>query len=168
MKYTSLLFNLILQIIMLRHFNVTTYVYNPKNKKFLFIFHKKLDKWVAPGGHIDDNENPEVAALREVREETGLGVKLVGDRYPDDSDLIRPHGIQRNVITEGEHEHFDLIYLAFPINNAIATLNKEESSDIKWFSLKEITDPLFNSFEKNKKWCDYFDNTLGVQNKEEE
>ena len=29
---------------MIRHFNVTTYVYNPENKKFLFIFHKKLNQ----------------------------------------------------------------------------------------------------------------------------
>jgi len=43
-----------------------------KKKIFLFLLHKKLNKWVAPGGHIDDNENPETAAFREVKEETGV------------------------------------------------------------------------------------------------
>lgn len=145
---------------MIRHFNVTTYIYNQKDKKFLFILHKKLNKWVAPGGHIEDNENPEIAALREVKEETGLDVKLIGNRYPEESDLMRPYGIQNNVIIKGEHEHFDLIYLAFPIYSAATTLNKEEAHDIKWFSVEEIIDPLFNSFEKNKKWCSYFNNEL--------
>jgi 8-oxo-dGTP pyrophosphatase MutT (NUDIX family) len=144
---------------MIRHFNVTTYIYNPKNNKFLFILHKKLNKWVAPGGHIDSNENPEIAALREVREETGLNVKLIGDRYPEETDLIRPFGLQLNVISVDEHEHFDLIYLAVPTSNIDIKLNKEESNDIGWFTLNEIIDPLFNSFEKNKKWCSYF-NTI--------
>jgi len=144
---------------MIRHFNVTTYIYNPKSEKFLFILHKKLNKWVAPGGHIEDNENPETAALREAKEETGLDVKLIGNRYPEKSDLMCPYGIQLNIISD-EHEHFDLIYLAFPIINTITTLNKKESYDIKWFTLDEITNPLFNSFEKNKKWCSYFSKAM--------
>lgn len=146
---------------MIRHFNVTVYVYDSSLKKFLFLFHKKLNKWVTPGGHIDNNENPEIAALREVKEETGLDVKLIGERYPEESDLIRPFGIQYNIIVINEHEHFDLIYLAFPISNISFTiLNKEESFDIKWFTLNEIMNPSFDSFEKNKKWCSYFSNLL--------
>ena len=144
---------------MIRHFNVTTYIYDPENKKFLFILHKKLNKWVAPGGHIEDNENPEVAALREAKEETGLDARLIGNRYPEKSDLICPYGIQLNIISD-EHEHFDLIYLAFPVVDTAITLNKKESHDIKWFTLDEITDPLFNSFEKNKKWCSHFNNAM--------
>ena len=145
---------------MIRHFNTTVYICNPKNKKFLFVLHKKLNKWVSPGGHIDNNENPEESALREVKEETGLNVKLLGDRYPEESDLIRPFGIQLNIISTGEHEHFDLIYLATPIDSMSEVLNGKESLGIKWFSLGEITDPSFNSFEKNKKWCTYFDSFL--------
>ena len=141
---------------MIRHFNVTTYVYDPAGKKFLFVLHKKLNKWVAPGGHVEENENPETAALREVKEETGLDVKLIGDRLPEESDLIRPYGIQLNIITPGEHEHFDLIFLAFPKDSVSLVQNLEESNDIKWFSIEEIVDSHFNSFEKNKKWCKYF------------
>ncbi len=140
---------------MIRHFNVTTYVYNPKNNKFLFVLHKKLNKWVAPGGHIDNDENPESAALREVKEETGLNVKLIGDRYPEETDLMRPFGIQLNVISAYEHEHFDLIYLAVPITDTDIKLNKKESNGIGWFALSEIIDPFFNSFDKSKKWCNH-------------
>jgi 8-oxo-dGTP pyrophosphatase MutT (NUDIX family) len=120
------------------------------------MLHKKLNKWVAPGGHIEENENPETAALREVKEETGLDVKLIGKRCPEDTDLIRPYGIQLNVIVANEHEHFDLIYFAiYPGKNDIF-LNKEESIDLRWFSLNEIVNPNFNAFEKSKRWCVYF------------
>lgn len=141
---------------MIRHFNATVYILNPKNGKFLFLMHKKLNKWLSPGGHIEENENPETAALREIKEETGLDVKLIGERFPDSSDLIRPFGIQLNVITPNEHEHFDLIYLAVPVSNIKEILNKEESKDIAWFGLEHITASNFNTFEKNKKWCVYF------------
>ena len=36
------------------------------------------DSWVLPGGHIERGEKPEHAAVREVREETGLKTKCVG------------------------------------------------------------------------------------------
>ncbi len=147
---------------MIRHFNVTTYIYNPKDRKFLFVLHKKLNKWVAPGGHIEENENPEVAALREVKEETGLDVELLGNRVPSDSDLIRPYGIQLNVINKDGHEHFDLIYIAVPgVSSDIKIFfKKEESRKIGWFSLEEIIESGFNSFTKNKEWCKYFSEML--------
>ncbi len=141
---------------MQRHFNVTTYIYNPEDQKFLFILHKKLNKWLAPGGHINENENPETAALRETKEETGLDVQLIGQRLPEQSDLIRPYGIQLNIISPNEHEHLDLIYLAHPNNHQKTILNQKESNDIRWFSINEINDQNFNTFDKNKKWCNYF------------
>jgi 8-oxo-dGTP pyrophosphatase MutT (NUDIX family) len=96
--------------------------------------------------------------LREVKEETSLNVKLVGDRLPTNSDLIRPFGIQLNIIKSDEHEHFDLIYLALPFSSTEEQLNKQESDGIGWFSLQEIEDENFDSFEKNKKWCEHFAN----------
>lgn len=139
-----------------RHFNATVYIFNPENEKFLFLRHKKLKKWLSPGGHIDANENPEVAALREVMEETGIEARLIGERLPSETDLIRPFGIQLNVIVPDEHEHMDLIYLAIPVGSTEEKLNEEESNDIAWFDLNQILAPEFDSFEKNKKWCAYF------------
>ena len=143
-----------------RHFNVTVYVMNEEGK-FLFIRHKKLQKLLPPGGHVEENEKPDVAALREVKEETGLDVELEGERFPRESDCVRPYGIQLNVIKEGEHEHMDLIYKTKPVSRAKVILNTEETEGINWYSIDEILDPEFDSFEETKKWCQKFSEANG-------
>src|SRR6266496_3307863 len=50
--------------------------------KVLLIHHRKLDKWLPLGGHIELDEDPEAAALREAHEESGLKVELMGERPP--------------------------------------------------------------------------------------
>jgi 8-oxo-dGTP pyrophosphatase MutT (NUDIX family) len=42
-----------------------------------------VGKWVIPGGHIDEGETPEEAAVRETFEETGIEAQEVGDQYFD-------------------------------------------------------------------------------------
>ncbi len=85
--------------------------------------HAKLGIWLPPGGHIDPDELPDEAARREVLEETGLAVDLVGERgigvdYPGQPvQLVRPEGIQLETIAAG-HQHIDLIYFARPAGDA--------------------------------------------------
>ncbi|RLS89050.1 MAG: NUDIX domain-containing protein, partial [Planctomycetota bacterium] len=52
----------------------TVAVFVVHEKKVLVIHHKKLDKWLPLGGHIELDEDPEQAALRETLEESGLAV----------------------------------------------------------------------------------------------
>ena len=59
-----------------RDFTATTFVVDAGAT--LLLLHKKLGAWLPPGGHIGPNELPEDAAVREVREETGLEVELLG------------------------------------------------------------------------------------------
>ncbi len=78
--------------------------------------HEKLGLWLPPGGHVEANELPDEAARREVLEETGLQVDLVGDVAVDVASvtpLVRPRGLQVERIGE-HHEHIDLIYFARP------------------------------------------------------
>jgi 8-oxo-dGTP pyrophosphatase MutT (NUDIX family) len=82
----------------------------------LLHFHRKLGKWLPPGGHIEDNELPDDAAVREVLEETGIRARLVGDRglpIDDPRQLVLPAGVQLENIYPG-HEHIDLVYFAVP------------------------------------------------------
>ena len=81
--------------------------------------HKKLGRWFPPGGHIEPNELPDEAAVREVSEESGVRVALVGERalpILEPKQLVRPRGIQLETIAPG-HEHIDLIYFAKPLTS---------------------------------------------------
>ncbi len=46
------------------------------------LYRSKQDDWSFPKGHIENDETPDTAALREVKEETGLDVEIIGELAP--------------------------------------------------------------------------------------
>ena len=121
----------------MRHFCASAYVVNPENKKVLLVKHKKYNKWLQPGGHIEDNETPEEAAVREVYEETGIQTTLIGEHFPREDDLVRPLGIQYNRKENGDRM-VDIVYAAKPNNPEEPLKVSDESNDIGWFSRREL------------------------------
>ena len=78
---------------------ITTLCYIEKENKYLMLHRtsKKKDgnkdKWIGVGGHFEKGESPEECLLREVKEETGLGltsyqfrgiVTFISDEWPDE------------------------------------------------------------------------------------
>ena len=120
-----------------RQFCASVFVINPKDKKLLLVKHSIFNKWLQPGGHMEESENPEESALREVYEETGIKIKLLGERFPREDDLIRPLGIQCNRKENGL-KIFDIIYVGVPINGDADLVISDESKGIGWFSRKEL------------------------------
>lgn len=108
--------------------------------KILVIHHRKLDKWLPLGGHIELDEDPEQAALREAREESGIEVELLGERPPTTSPgtraLIAPRFLDIHRIS-ATHEHIGMIYWARPKAGALA-LAAAEHHDIRWCTRAEI------------------------------
>ena len=146
---------------MKRHFCASAFVIDPYTKKILLIKHKKNKRWTQPGGHIEDDETPEEAALREVYEETGLRVRLLGERFPREDDFIRPLGIQKNrrTMADGEmHMHVDIIYAAVPNDDSEIQLNKSEGDDLAWCSRYELD--YINCFPDIKITMDYILNNI--------
>ena len=60
----------------------TVAVFVVSDSRILLILHRRLGKWLPLGGHIELDEDPEQAAHREVLEESGLTVDLIGERPP--------------------------------------------------------------------------------------
>ena len=74
----------------------TVAIFVVHDAKILLIHHRKLDKWLPLGGHIELDEEPEQAALREAKEESGLEVELLGERAPttEPADVPTPRSAQ--------------------------------------------------------------------------
>src|SRR5882757_547479 len=108
--------------------------------KVLLIHHRKLNRWLPLGGHIELDEDPETAARREAREESGLEVELIGERPPTTGDgtraLIAPRFLDIHRITD-KHEHIGMIYWARPVAGD-TTLCSAEHHDIRWCSATEL------------------------------
>ncbi len=141
---------------MIRLMCVTIYVFNLEGSQTLLMNHRKLGKWVPPGGKIDPNEIPDVAAIREVKEETGLDVKLIGEVAPVPGGYIRPFGVQLNEVIPGAKEHIDLIYVAVPIGNTKLQVSEREAADLKWFTIDETQNDELNTFPSVRTWAQKF------------
>ena len=90
--------------------------------------HKRLGLWLQPGGHIEDDEDPSDAAVRESREELGLVVV-----HPHDG----PQLIHVDVHPGPRgHRHFDLRYLLLAGDDDPHP-GEGESPEAQWFSFEE-------------------------------
>ncbi len=91
--------------------------------------------------------------MREVFEETGLRVELVGDKREDVSDpvqLRRPAGVQLENIGPG-HQHVDLIYFAKPTGpTGIDESFSEEK--VGWFGPEDWDGMRVNAEVRG--WCE--------------
>lgn len=132
------------------HFCATACIVNKEDNTILFIHHKKLNKWLFVGGHIEENEDPETAVCREVKEETNLNITLLGDRYPREEDFIRPFALQKNVVKDN-HIHMDIFYIAIAENPKEIKAKEDEVLNYKWFSKEEIMCSNFDTFPEKKK-----------------
>ena len=126
----------------LRHFTVAVFVVH--RERVLLHYHRKLGKWLPPGGHVEANELPDDAALREVLEETGVRARLVGGRglsVDEPLQLVVPAGIQVERIYPG-HEHIDLVYFACPDPDDVSAVEVDprlaESDQVGWYAADQL------------------------------
>lgn len=128
---------------------VTT-IYIVYENTVLLVLHKKLRQWLAIGGHIELNEDPEEALFREVKEECGLEVELLNtkptavfpDSFPRFQLLTPPAYMDIHDVTP-THRHIGLEYFARAKNKDVV-LAKNEHEAIRWFTKEELHDPQYN------------------------
>ncbi len=121
--------------------------------RVLLIHHRQLDRWLPLGGHIELAEDPEAAARREAREESGLEVELVGERPPTTGPgtraLIAPRFLDIHDIT-ATHQHIGMIYWARPKSGDVA-LAAAEHHAIRWCAAADL-DRLEPAMSPAVKW----------------
>ena len=130
------------------HFTASAFVINPANKKVLLLDHKALKRKLTPGGHIEKDESPLEAALRELEEETGLSSNQVEQYLPNKIDKNTPFHIGSHPIPkndkkqEDEHYHHNFEYVFFIKPNSEIVLDITESDGYEWIDFDTAIDIL--------------------------
>ncbi len=128
-------------------------VFVVRDGQVLLVHHRALNQWLPVGGHVELDEDPETAALREVKEESGLEVELIGERPPTTGPgtraLIAPRFLDIHRISD-THQHIGMIYWARPKRGAL-TLAAAEHHDIRWCSSADL-DQLQPPIAEAVKW----------------
>lgn len=111
--------------------------------KVLLRMHDKYNRWLSVGGHIELNEDPMQACIREVKEEVGLDIKIIGlkpfiEDEPDYKHLISPRHLAIHLVND-VHEHIVLVYYAKTDSDIIFDSKMEhERAETRWFSKEEL------------------------------
>lgn len=125
------------------HLTGSAWVTSADGERHLLMHHRKLGKWLQPGGHADGQSDLEAVARREAEEETGLtGLETIPGAMglvPLDVDVhaiparFDPHG---NPL-EDAHEHHDVRFLLRAGNGESLIIN-EESHELRWCLPEEV------------------------------
>lgn len=122
----------------------TVEVFIVHKNRVLLRMHDKYKKWLSVGGHIELNEDPVEAAHREVKEEVGLAIELVGNPQIEGSldhskELTPPIALNRHPTNVHGHEHVTFVYFARTNDTKTRALHDgDKSEECTWCTREEI------------------------------
>ena len=116
------------------HVTGSAWILSADHRHVLLVHHRKLGRWLQPGGHADGEPDPLSVALREAREESGLAELAALSEEPLDVDV---HAIPA-CGHEPAHLHYDIRYLLVAAPGQ-ELRRSEESTALQWFERRRLT-----------------------------
>lgn len=115
-------------------------VYNKKNE-VLFIF--RNGKWDLPKGGLEKGETNEVAAIREVQEETGIDNLIITDKLQKTYHIFKRNGRYKLKVTQWYEMRSSSTQKLIP-------QSEEGIEKVAWLDAKAANEALTNSYENIK------------------
>jgi|SRR3989338_1204627 len=113
--------------------------------KVLLRMHDKLKVWMSVGGHIELDEDPVEAVIREAKEEVGLDIKVAGKVRPVENEIynyreiIAPKHLGRHGFQGTDHEHIVFVYYATSDMDEIKDSHSDhERTHARWATLEDL------------------------------
>lgn len=116
------------------HVTGSAWIVSPDRQRVVLLHHRKLDRWLQPGGHCDGNPDVLEVALKEAQEETGLQRLRVVSESVFDVD-IHPIPMRGDI---PKHLHYDVRFLLEADPGEAFGLS-DERKDIQWVPLDKIS-----------------------------
>jgi len=115
------------------HVTASAWIVDPERLRAVLLHHRKLERWLQLGGHVDGDPDVRRSAMREAREESGLRtLRTIADEiYDIDVHRIPARG------DEPEHDHYDLRF-ALEADPREPLVRNEESHDVRWIALTDL------------------------------
>jgi len=119
------------------HLTGSAVVVSATGARVLLLHHRKLGRWLQPGGHAEPGEQEgELVALREAREETGIEGLALHPSAPRPLDVdVHPIPARGD---EPAHRHLDLRYLVVAPGDASPRRQAAEVRALRWFTWAEL------------------------------
>ncbi len=107
----------------------------------LLVHHRKLNLWLPVGGHIEEDEIPDDALIREAKEEVRLDIEILNQ-----SSISLEGNVKRNLATPfyvnvhsvGDHNHCCFFYVCKDKGTSTLSINYDELRGYGWFSREDL------------------------------
>lgn len=143
------------------HITGAAWVVSPDRRRVALVHHRKLGRWLQPGGHADGDGDMVQVAWKEATEETGLAKLTMlptGECLtPLDVDVhhIPARYDARGNLVEDAHEHHDIRFLFIASDHSLIV--SDESHAVQWFdepAIRSLTneESVLRLLEKSARW----------------
>lgn len=120
------------------HITSSAFIVDENKEEALLIYHNKYNKWLSPGGHIEEGETCQQASFREIKEELGLENLNLCSNDIFDIDVHRIPEKIKDGIVEPEHWHFDIRYLYQTNKENNLIIDTKEVNEYKWYKIEDL------------------------------
>lgn len=119
------------------HLTASAWVVSPDRRQVLMAYHNLYDSWSWLGGHADGDRDLLAAAMREVREESGLTAVRPVSRSIYSVEILTVDGHEKRGAYVSSHLHLNVTYLLEADPAEPVRCKPDENSRVGWFGLEE-------------------------------